>query len=97
MLCEWGVGEIPRLGDKAQWFRDAFRTLQDPRYSRIKAIVYWHERWENSGDADKEINENAGRYSNLKVNSSPESLNAYRHGLADPFFVGVPIFGPLSH
>jgi hypothetical protein len=86
MLCEWGVAELPHLGNKAQWFREAFRLMQDPRYARLKAIVYWQERWENSeGD-------NAGKYSNLKVNSSPETLEAYRAGLASPFYLGEPQF-----
>jgi beta-mannanase len=85
MLCEWGVAELPALGDKAAWFRDAFRLLQEPRFSRLKAIVYWHERWQNSEG------ENAGKYSNLRVNSSPASLEAYRVGVASPFYIGRPI------
>jgi beta-mannanase len=86
MLCEWGVAELPHLGNKAQWFRDAFRIMQEPRYSRLKAIVYWQERWENSDGG------NEGKYSNLKVNSSPETLEAYRAGLANPFYLGEPQF-----
>ena len=86
ILCEWGVADLPHLGDKAQWFRDAFRLMKDPRFSRLKAIVYWHERWQNS-DGD-----NAGKYSNLRVNSSPESLEAYRQGIADPFYLGEPVW-----
>lgn len=96
MLCEWGVAEIPRLGDKAQWYRDGFRTLQDPRYSRIKAVVYWHERWQNSLDPDGGNAKNAGKYSNLRVNSSPEALEAYRSGVANPFFLGEPLTEPVS-
>jgi hypothetical protein len=87
MLCEWGVAELPHLGSKAEWFRDAFRVMKDPKFSRLKAIVYWHERWQNSeGD-------NAGKYSNLRVNSSPEALEAYRGGVADPFYLGDPVWG----
>jgi beta-mannanase len=92
MICEWGAADLPKLGDKAQWLRDGFRLLQDPAYGRIKAAVYWHERWENSlkqGDVDSE--ENAGKYSNLRVNSSPAVLEAYRHGVASPAFLGEPI------
>ena len=80
MLCEWGVAELPQLGDKAQWFRDGFRMMQEPRFSRLKAIVYWNERWENSeGD-------NAGKYSNLRVNSAHHraSKSTYRRGLSHP-------------
>ena len=54
---------------KAEWIKqglDNFRT----RYPRIKAAVYWHERWQNLDQS----------YSNLHINSSVESLNAYREG-----------------
>ena len=86
MLCEWGAAELPRLGNRSGWIRDGFRLMKDPRFSRIKATVFWHERWQNSeGD-------NAGLYSNLRVNSTPESLQAYRDGVGDPFFLGRPIF-----
>ncbi len=86
ILCEWGVAELPDKGSKADWFRDAFRAMKEPKYSRLKAIVYWHERWQNSSPED------AGKYSNLRINSSPESLEAYRKGVAAPFYLGQPIF-----
>jgi hypothetical protein len=43
--------------------------------------VYWHERWENDD----------GSFSNLRVNSSPETLDAYRKGVADPHWLADPI------
>jgi hypothetical protein len=84
MICEWGVGEFPHLGSKADWIRDGFRRIRDPKYPNIKACVYWHERWQNAD----------GRYSNLHVNSTPEALEAYRQGVADPAYLGEPIFAP---
>jgi beta-mannanase len=96
MFCEWGVAELPRLGDKSQWFRDAFRIMQEPRYDRLKAIVYWHERWQNSATDNNENGENAGKYSNLRVNSSPAALEAYRKGLAQPHYLGFPIWAPAK-
>lgn len=81
MICEWAVGEFPQLGSKSDWIRDAFRLFKSPKYPNIKAIVYWHERWQNSD----------GRYSNLHVNSTPESLDAYRQGVADPTYLDHPI------
>lgn len=84
MVCEWGVGEFPKLGSKADWIRDGFRIMKDPKYPNIKACVFWHERWQNED----------GRYSNLRVNSTPESLEAYRQGVADPYYLGKPIFAP---
>ena len=53
---------------------ELFRT----RYPRIKAAVYWHERWQNADQS----------YSNLRVNSSVESLKAYREGVASPNWIG---------
>ena len=53
---------------------DDFRT----RYPRLKAAVYWHERWQNLDQS----------YSNLHINSSVESLNAYREGIANPYWLG---------
>jgi beta-mannanase len=82
MVCEWGVGEFPGKGSKADFIRDGLRWMRDPRFSNLKACVYWHERWQND-DA---------RFSNLRVNSTPESLAAYREGIANPFYLGSPIF-----
>lgn len=77
ILAEWGVGEFPRDGDKAEWIREAFGAMKE-KYGQVKAAVYWHERWKNADDT----------VSNLRVNSSPESLEAYRQGLSDPYWLG---------
>jgi beta-mannanase len=92
MLCEWGVGEFPSKGDKGKWIRDAFRTMADAaKYPRFKAAVFWHERWQNSAnEADESSQENAGKYSDLRVNSSPGSLHAYREGVASAHFLDRP-------
>src|SRR5436853_5132860 len=83
MIAEWGTGEFPP-GNKAAWIRqglDLFRS----RYPRIKAAVYWHERWQNE----------EGYYSNLRVNSSVESLQAYRDGVANPDWLADLFLRPL--
>lgn len=85
IVAEWGVGEFPRDGDKAEWIREAFEALKT-KYERVKAAVYWHERWRNPDDT----------YSNLRVNSSPESLEAYRQGLSDPHWLGRPHSGEAT-
>jgi beta-mannanase len=86
MVCEWGVGDFPGKGRKAQFIRDGLRWMKDPRFPNLKACVYWHERWQNEDS----------RYSNLRVNSTPESLAAYRDGVANPFYLGDPIFEPAK-
>ena len=83
VMAEWGVGEFPKAGNKGVWMTDAFAALKN-RYPRFRAAVYWHERWQNSDQS----------YSNLRVNSSPESLNAYREAVADPYWLPRPLFLP---
>ncbi|MBU0964807.1 MAG: beta-mannanase [Proteobacteria bacterium] len=77
IVAEWGVGEFPQAGDKAAWLEKAFGAYQK-KFPRVKAAVYWHERWQNKDET----------YSNLRVNSSPESLAAYRQAVADPYWQG---------
>jgi hypothetical protein len=69
---------------KPEWIKqalDLFRT----RYPRIKGAVYWHERWQNKDQT----------FSNLRVNSSIESLNAYREGVSHPDWLGDLILRPV--
>ena len=78
MIAEWATGEFPHSAEgggvgKAKWIAQGL-TLFRTRYPRIKAAVYWHERWQNAD----------GSYSNLRVNSSVESLREYREGIANP-------------
>jgi len=95
MLCEWGVAELPKKGDKSVWIRDAFRLMQDPKRDRLKAAVFWHERWQNSAEPNNpDLAENTGKYSDLRVNSSPGALRAYRDGVASPFFLDSPQWEP---
>ncbi len=79
MLAEWGVGEFPRNGSKAEFLDQAFASMTS-KYPRLKGAVYWHERWQNPDE----------RYSNLRINSSPRTLTAYRRGVNDPFWIAFP-------
>ena len=56
------------------------------KYPRLKAAVFWHERWQNEDDT----------YSNLRANSTPEALAAFRTGVADPFWLAEPLWKPAS-
>lgn len=77
MLAEFGVGDFPKSGDKAKWISDALSMI--PEYPRIKAAIYWHERWQNDD----------GTYSNLRINSSPPVLEAFRKGISEPQWKGA--------
>lgn len=77
MIAEFGVGDFPKSGDKAKWIADAFAMI--PEYPRIKAAVYWHERWQNED----------GTFSNLRINSSPPVLEAFRSGVSGDRWTGA--------
>ncbi|MFH1214910.1 MAG: glycosyl hydrolase [Pseudomonadota bacterium] len=81
IVAEWGVGEFPQSGDKATWIQQAFVDYKK-KYPRVKAAVYWQERWQNKDET----------YTNLRVNSSPEALDAYRKAVEDPYWLGSPQF-----
>ncbi len=83
MLAEWGVGEFPQEGSKPDWIRDGFAAMRQRPF--VKAAIFWHERWQNADDS----------YSNLRVNSSPESLDAYRKGVANGHWLDRPILVPV--
>ena len=83
MITEWATGEFPHSGDKAKWIREAFEVMKT-KLPRVKAEVYWHERWQNEDQS----------YSNLHINSSPEALAAYRKAVADPSWLGDLILRP---
>ncbi len=83
MVAEWGVGEFPAAGNKATWIKEGLELFRT-RYPRLKAAVYWHERWQNED----------GSYSNLRVNSSVEAMQAYRNGVAHPDWLGDLILKP---
>lgn len=62
---------------KAKWIKNAFTTLTSNQFPRIKAISWWHENFDRS---------------RLRVDSSPESSDAYRTGVAAPDFISTPLF-----
>ena len=82
MVSEWAVGEFPAKGDKAAWITDGLKQMQSD-FPRLHAAVYWHERWQNNKTI---LN------TDLILNSSPAALEAYRKCLADPFWLGAPLY-----
>ncbi len=61
---------------KAAWIYETFQTLKNQVFPRIKAVSWWQEKWENED----------GSISDLRINSSPESLEAFRAGIDDALF-----------
>ena len=70
-------GEDPAGNKKALWIEHAFQTLNSGNYPRVKAVSWWHENFDHS---------------RLRIDSSPESLEAYRSGVANPLFLTAPVF-----
>ena len=82
-VLEFGVIEYSKdKFRKAKWITNAFNTIKSGRYPRIKALSYWNEKWQNEDET----------YSDLRINSSEETLNAYRRGANSPIFVTRPYF-----
>jgi hypothetical protein len=82
-VIEFGVTEDPDAGDKAAWIADAYADMTPPgaRYG-AELISYWSEKWRN-GD---------GSVSDLRVDSSPAALQAYRDAIADASLRSTPAF-----
>ncbi len=85
MLAEWGVGEFPGSGNRAAWLTEAFAYFKTQ--PRLKAAVFWHERWPNGEDS----------YSNLRVNASQASLQAYRKAMEDPYWLDRPQYSDTTN
>ncbi len=62
---------------KAKWIENAFNTFESENYPQIKAISWWNEDFDNSY---------------LTVNSSNESLQAYKNGVSSSTFITMPNF-----
>jgi hypothetical protein len=61
---------------KPQWITEAFQLLQQNNYPQLSAVSWWHENWV----------EESGEKITLRIDSSPESLQAYRDAVASSFF-----------
>jgi hypothetical protein len=76
------TGVIEEQGhDKAVWIRAAYRALGSGRYPRVKAVVWWHERWVNQDDRST---------SDVRIDSDPAATAAYRKAVAAQEFVTRP-------
>ncbi len=62
---------------KAQWINDAFESLTSGEYPKIRAVSWWNENFDKS---------------ELRIDSSPESLKAFRKGIDYPVFISVAKF-----
>ncbi len=70
-VLEFGILENPAGGNKAQWIQNAISSVLNGYVfsGKISAISYWNESW----------TEDNGQLINLRIDSSPEALQAYRN------------------
>lgn len=70
VLAEWG--SVEKGGDKAEWMRRAFERIRSGEYKQIVGSIYFDQaKYERESDSFVEWN----------IDSSPESLEAYRQGI----------------
>ncbi len=64
---------------KVEWIKNTFISIESGKYPRIKAISWWNENWKDGRENIK-----------LRIDSSPESLEAYRQGVSSKTFITKP-------
>jgi hypothetical protein len=75
MICETGMHQ---LSYKPKWITQAFTDLKT-KYYGIKGLSWSSVRWKKNG----------GVYMDMRVDSSPETLSAFKSCLSDPYFLGA--------
>lgn len=83
-VLEWGVTAGGRKPTQAQFISLALQNLAAHKWSRIRAISYWHSNWSNEPTIG---------WSHLRLDYSPATLMAYRRGIAKPVFTGKARLG----
>ncbi|MCX7832660.1 MAG: glycosyl hydrolase [Ignavibacteria bacterium] len=81
-ILEFGVIETQDPYRKANWLKSAFQSITSGKYPLLKAISYWHSKWENRD----------GSISDMCINSSFYSLRSFREGIKDTIFKSSPTF-----
>lgn len=71
-ILELGVSEAPGQGGKADWIRGVKKSIDSERYPRIKAVAWWNKIYRPDRTR-----------STLEINSSAESLSAYKEFVSD--------------
>ena len=86
-VFEFGVLEDPSQGNKSAWIQGALQSIASVKYPRIKAISYWNEEW---NDWTIVCVPGLNGVINLKLDSSPKTVEVFRKIVASPFFVTQP-------
>ena len=62
---------------KAEWYREALYLIRT-KYTKIKIAIVYSEKWQNDDNS----------WSDLRIDSSPEALQAYKNGISPDYFIG---------
>jgi len=84
ILAEYSSAERDNptaVGDKAQWIKDAFRDIKT-KYGAIRGAVWFSADTRARGGNEKD----------WRIDSSPQSLEAYRDAVSDAYFLGDMVF-----
>lgn len=74
-ILELGVTDHHPMGKKPQWIKETFESIISKKYLDFKAVTYWHENWDNDGIL-----------TSLRIDSSKETLSAFRRAISDKHF-----------
>jgi beta-mannanase len=80
-ILEFGTIDGPDVSSKSMWIKDALNYITSDKYPRIKAISYWHSKWDNDNGV-----------SDMRLDSTPESLQSYQDVISSGFFISEPVF-----
>jgi len=83
-LMEYGVTEEPR---KPDWMNTFFSDVVAGKYPRLKALSWWESRF-----CLVYNEQNCSAHADIRVESSPESIQTYRTYISEDLFVGEPVF-----
>ncbi len=82
LIAEFAVHESQDLSKKSMWLDEVFDALLTNRYPKVKGVAYWHSNWKNQEGVEHK----------LRLDSSQETLQTFRFGIANDRFVSTTQF-----
>jgi hypothetical protein len=83
MICETGMHQLKY---KPKWIAEVFSDVQT-EYFGIKGLSWSSVRWMKNGTV----------FMDMRVDSSPEAVDAFKSSISDPYFLGtIPNRGSLN-
>lgn len=86
-LMEYGVTEDPR---KSEWMRTFFEDVVNGTYPRLKALAWWNSEF--CAEYNEAEERGCRSWTDIRVDSSEESLEVYRDYIHRDLFTGEAVF-----